>query len=97
MRDLGHCRHRAKQTSYIQYGYRKCGTHARVLAPKFARRKSKNKIRQAEKSEYGKKVRSKVGTKKRSHNPLAKAWERSPRVAIPKSSGSYQINFTLHK
>ena len=50
----------AKKENTIAYGYRKCGTHARVFSQSFPHGNSKNKIRQMhrgrmseEKSEYG--------------------------------------------
>ena len=39
-------RRRAKKASSIQYGYRKCETHARVLTQTLARGSSKNYRRQ---------------------------------------------------
>ena len=50
----------AEKENTIEYGYRKCGTHARVFPQSFPHGNSKNKIRQMhrgrmseEKSEYG--------------------------------------------
>ena len=59
------CSLRAKRASSFQYGYRKCGTRARVLSPTLPHRNSMNEIRQrvrgrrqAGKREFVKKIKA---------------------------------------
>ena len=63
-----------KTKSTIQCGYRKCGTHARVVSRTLAHGNSKNEIKQRD--EEGDKrgmsmERSKSDTKERSHDGLS--------------------------
>ena len=48
------------QKCTIQYGYRKCGTHARVLSQTLLHGNNKNEIRQRN---HKKKMRSEAGAK----------------------------------
>ena len=49
-----------KKASPIQYGYRKCGTHARMFSQPLLRGNSKNEIRQRTKK---KKIKNEAGAK----------------------------------
>ena len=77
----------ARKAITIQYGYRKCGTHARVFSQTLEHGDSKNDIRQRKKKECEKRVTSmdkadtEIGHKKNSDGlTIVQAYCRLPRV-----------------
>ena len=63
-------RKRPRKGSSIQYGYRKCGTRARVFSQTFAHGNSKNKIRQRHRGKmWGVKIESSTKSIKKSPGP----------------------------